>query len=454
MSLFRPPVNRTMQTLDRSYFAKSIPLSAVRVLDNSAISKYRSQLEKSKELLKLERITPIRCDPEADPQKNQRCLLLRPEVRHDDSTTWSVTLRNAVMSREISLLPYMLELDYKHWSYYDIMSSILPEDEKEGFPTGFSIVGHVAHINLRDQYLPYKSIIAEVLIDKNKAVKTVINKIDDVGAKTAYRTFAYEVLAGSPDLNVLVKEEDCYFEFDFSKVYWNSRLHTEHRRLVSIFKEGEIVCDVMAGVGPFAIPAGKKRVFVWANDLNPDSYKYLQEAIDRNKVSKFVTPFNADGHEFIRDAARKLFSLTSSGPISVDINTRVSKTKSPTKSYCLPRTFDHFVLNLPASAITFLPSFVGLYKKQERLFHPFTVRKLPLIHLYIFGAKSEDVELSKEAIYKDISAMLGWEVTGDDAEMNIWDVRDVAPLKRMFCASFRLPSQVAFRDSSVKEVGR
>jgi tRNA (guanine37-N1)-methyltransferase len=90
-------------------------------------------------------------------------------------------------------------------------------------------------------------------------------------------------------MNVELSEENCIFKFDYSKVYWNSRLQTEHKRLVDSFNPGEVVCDVMAGIGPFAIPAGKKRVFVWANDLNPDSYAAMVEAIKRNKVSSLLS---------------------------------------------------------------------------------------------------------------------------------------------------------------------
>lgn len=112
----------------------------------------------------------------------------------------------------------------------------------------------------------------------------MINKTDEVGEQNEYRTFSYELLAGSPDLKVEIHEENCTFRFDYSKVYWNSRLNTEHRRLVHKFQPGDAVCDVMAGVGPFAIPAAKKKVFVWANDLNPDSYASLEDAMLRNKV--------------------------------------------------------------------------------------------------------------------------------------------------------------------------
>ena len=143
----------------------------------------------------------------------------------------------------------------------------------------------IAHLNIRDQYLPYKNIIAQVLLDKNPHIKTVINKIDNVGSENEFRTFAYEVLGGPDDLNVEVSEAGCVFKFDYSKVYWNSKLDTEHKRIAGLFKPGEVVADVMAGIGPFAVPAGKKGVFVWANDKNPESYRYLEDAIRRNKVS-------------------------------------------------------------------------------------------------------------------------------------------------------------------------
>lgn len=139
-------------------------------------------------------------------------------------------------------------------------------------------------MNLRSHFLPYKHVLAQVLVDKNPAIKTVINKIDNVGTESEFRTFAYEVLAGPDDLNVEVREHNCTFKFDYSKVYWNSKLEGEHTRIVKSFQPGEVVCDAMAGIGPFAVPAGKKGVFVWANDMNPESFHYLQDSITRNKV--------------------------------------------------------------------------------------------------------------------------------------------------------------------------
>lgn len=42
------------------------------------------------------------------------------------------------------------------------------------------------------------------------------------------------------------------------QVYWNSRLETEHKRLVDSFGTCHVVADIMAGIGPFAIPAAQR----------------------------------------------------------------------------------------------------------------------------------------------------------------------------------------------------
>ncbi|KAL8730654.1 MAG: hypothetical protein Q9166_003967 [cf. Caloplaca sp. 2 TL-2023] len=450
--MFRPPVNRAMRTLDRAFFQKDVNLAAACVLDSKRIATCRKELHN--DILKLERLPPIRSVPaNISADKNTKCLLLKPDTKIDDEMSWSSKLQDLVKAQQVLVTPYHLRLDYGYWAYHDIMSAILPESEQDEIPVGFSVVGHVAHLNLRDQYLPYKTLIASVLMDKNPTIRTVINKIHDVGEENEFRTFKYEVLAGPDDMNVEVKEQDCVFNFDYSKVYWNTRLATEHHRLVSKFKPGEVMCDVMAGVGPFALPAAKKKVWVWANDLNPESHKSLVANANRNKVSHFIRPSCEDGHTFIRTSSSHLLSsnrrITLHPKISRTLRTTENQKpfhQPPPQILTEPKTFSHYILNLPASALTFLPNFIGLYTGHESLFHPHTNVKLPMIHVYCFSTKSDDNKAEEAKICGEISRLLEYEIrrVGEE-EMEIWDVRDVAPQKRMFCASFRLPAEVAFR---------
>jgi tRNA (guanine37-N1)-methyltransferase len=82
MSLFRPPINRAMRVLDRPFFTKEIPISAARIFDNRLITKFRTDL--SRDLLKLERISSVRTDPDpGNVEAGRKCLLLRPEVKVD-----------------------------------------------------------------------------------------------------------------------------------------------------------------------------------------------------------------------------------------------------------------------------------------------------------------------------------------------------------------------------------
>jgi tRNA (guanine37-N1)-methyltransferase len=119
MSLFRPPIVRSATAaLDRSLFSKTIPLAAARVPNVKNISRFQVELNKSHELLTLDRLRPVRIDPDpALASKGGKCLLLKPEIKPDDSSTWSQVLQEASEKNEIDVIPYNLTLDYDYWQY-------------------------------------------------------------------------------------------------------------------------------------------------------------------------------------------------------------------------------------------------------------------------------------------------------------------------------------------------
>lgn len=320
----------------------------------------------------------------------------------------------------------------------------------------------LAHLNLREQYVPYGEIIAQIILDKNATIRTVIRKTEDVGSHSEFRTFPFQLLAGDPDMNVIQHEQECEFRFDYSRVYWNSRLETEHRRLVEKFSAGEMVCDVMAGVGPFAVPAGKKKIFVWVNDLNPHGYEVMQDAVQRNKVYRFVTPFNQDGRKFIPWSAKALLNAKPEKVFIYPKAKRANKSADkkqpgsipPAEIHERPQVFDHYVMNLPGTSIEFLDAFNGVYAGHEHLFAPYTSKPLPTVHVYCFSGHSENEIDDHIDICTRMSERLGHTITVEDRvggtgnaelELAIHNVRLVSPNKQMFCASFRLPREVAFR---------
>jgi tRNA (guanine37-N1)-methyltransferase len=165
-----------------------------------------------------------------------------------------------------------------------------------------------------------------------------------------------------------------------------------------------------------------------------------------------VRPFNEDGHTFIHHAADSILHLTSTHQNIISIppkrvyNAKATDPVPEPKILAIPQTISHFVMNLPASAIDFLGSFNGLYHGHEKLFEPHTSTKLPMVHVHCFSTKSEDNVKEGIEICERISEKLRYVVKPGDTELVIHEVRDVAPKKRMFCASFRLPREVAFRE--------
>ncbi len=83
-------------------------------------------------------------------------------------------------------------------------------------PSSFETVGHIAHLNIRDDLAPYKAVIGQVVLDKNAHIRTVVNKLGSINNQ--YRVFEMEVVAGEERFETEVVQFKARFKLDFSKV--------------------------------------------------------------------------------------------------------------------------------------------------------------------------------------------------------------------------------------------
>ncbi|CAK9326620.1 unnamed protein product [Citrullus colocynthis] len=279
--------------LDESKFDVHLNLWALRIpreLCKAAIKILNGYL------IDRPRIKPVTEDPTCD--KNRYVILSEKVQTPELSEIPEMKLEELKGLCTIERVPYSLTLGYSYWGADHILKQILPPEVE--VPSSFETInfGHVAHLNIHDELLPYKDVIAKVIYDKNyPRIKTVVNKVGSI--TNEFRVPKFEILKGENDMVTEVKQYGATFKLDYSLVYWNSRLEHEHIRLVSLFQPGEIICDMFAGIGPFAIPAAQKECIVYANDLNPDSVRYLKVNAEINKVSGRVHVYNLDARNFI-----------------------------------------------------------------------------------------------------------------------------------------------------------
>ena len=352
-----------------------------------------------------------------------------------------------------SIIEESITLNEKNFSYEEIFKYFIEDeidkkklDENEvnmdnllkALPNGFEIVGKIAHMNLRDQYLKYKYFIGQLILDKNPSLSTVINKVGKID--NVYRTYDMEILAGEENYNVEHKEGNVRFQFDLRKTYWCSRLQNERDRVLKLLKKNEVLCDAFCGVGPLALRACKQGVKVYANDLNPDAYTYLNNNIRINKLNKDnIKTYNMDAREFIK------------GLVNMSKNNVDEDEENGDKIFPKDLHINHFYMNLPKDAIEFMDIFVGLFKGCKN--DIYNKDNLPIIHVYGFAKIDNNPhELLKKRIAKAFK--IEYDLFKKECEkdiLNIQNVRDISNKKVVYCIDMKIPEIIAYQKYTLYE---
>lgn len=251
-----------------------------------------------------------------------------------------------------------------------------------GFSPAFEQIGDIAII---DRHEPQAQRVAQVLLKQNR-IKTVLQAETSVIGE--YRTRNVSILAGERRTETLYRENECRYLLDLSKVYFTPRLSTERARIAGQIKDGDMVVDMFAGVGPFSILIAKRfpGAHVIAIDKNPDAVRYLEENVKLNRVRN-VEVREGDARDALKDVSGA----------------------------------DHIIMNLPHSAIEFLGTAFG------------SVKNGGIIHFY---AISHEDDLFDGLLKKidDVALLSGFTIVPLEKRI----VRPYAPYQFNVCIDFQV----------------
>jgi len=399
-----PPLKVSYEELKKQEFTTIMPAARVPLRKIGAFrKKFSSMLYNKPKKKKI-------YTPDENPV-TYKLVLLRQEIPTQakvEMSEWLTACDDSIKGDPI--IDYDVKSYWTDLDHLDVLRRILPDEVC--LPTSYEDVGSIIHFNLKPHHLPYKHVIGKVYLDflKSSGKRIVVNKTESIANE--FRVFPMEILAGDTDcLETEVKANGCSFRLNYSEVYWNTKLSTEHSRVIDMFPPGTRICDLCAGIGPFSIPLAKKGCTVHANDLNPRSVYWLKVNKKRNFVGLTVT--NLDARECVR-------KLRAQG-----------------------KDFDVFIMNLPGIALQLLDAFVGVYSQEEVAKR----EKMPTVLVYCF-ASSEETNLPFKAIKEQVCKSLGVlpqkmeikRIRGISSETSMYRVELELP-RKVACPSFRSPKR-------------
>jgi tRNA (guanine37-N1)-methyltransferase len=180
------------------------------------------------------------------------------------------------------------------------LERLLPPELHPSIPHSLDMVGDIAIIEIPEALKTYESVIGQAILKAHKNIKAVHAKAGAISG--VYRIRDLTHIAGEKRTLTVYNEYGCQYHIDVAKAYFSPRLSQEHHRVAALVKAGEVVADLFAGVGPFAIPIAKlcPEAKVYAVDINPDAVELLKINAKVNKVNDSVYPLLGDARELAK----------------------------------------------------------------------------------------------------------------------------------------------------------
>jgi len=162
-------------------------------------------------------------------------------------------------------------------------------------PSGYQRLGRVLVLRLPDSLRPYHALLGAAW-QAELGVETVLVRTGPIDGEL--RRPRTETIAGGPTETEVV-EHGVRWRFDAARVMFAAGNRTERRRAGRLVRPGEVVVDLFAGIGYFAIPAARSgpTTRVVAVEKNPESVRFLRENAVRNGVAERIEIVEGDNRE-------------------------------------------------------------------------------------------------------------------------------------------------------------
>jgi tRNA wybutosine-synthesizing protein 2 len=160
-------------------------------------------------------------------------------------------------------------------------------------PRKWEKIGTVLVLRFPEELQADTEIVCETYAD----VLGCVSVLDDVGGISGqHRVPQARHLWGSQETVTVHHENGIRFKLDPRQVMFSSGNMAERIRIGTIVKKGETVVDLFAGIGYFTLPmaASRKPARVYACEINPTAYGFLNQNIVLNHVTDIVVPLLGD----------------------------------------------------------------------------------------------------------------------------------------------------------------